>query len=74
MSIKQPETCKEFFNYFNDICGKADSYKTCPIQKAFIGINNCADCYHKFDLDKSVSIGLLKLLYEQVEQEMKNED
>ena len=75
---KQPETYEEFYDYFNGICGSVNLCENCPIQKAFIGISNLDDCVDKFDFEEikagHISIGVLKLLYDQVEEKRLNED
>ena len=75
---KQPETYEEFYDYFNGVCGSVNLCENCPIQKAFIGISNITDCINKFDFEEikagHISIGVLKLLYDQVEEKRLNEN
>ena len=75
---KQPETYEEFYNYFDEICGNYILCENCPIQKAFTGINDTTDCINKLDFEEikvvHISIGVLKLLYDQVEEKRLNED
>ena len=78
MNNKQPETYEEFYDYFNGICGSVNLCEDCPIQKAFTGIHDIIDCINKFDFEEikagHISVGVLKLLYDQVEEKRQNEN
>ena len=78
MENKQPETYKGFYLYFNKICESVDHCEDCPIQKAFVGINNVNDCCRKLNFEEvkegHISIDFLKLLYDQIEEKRLNED